>query len=186
MQEHPANVQPDAIGLDVAVKPFSNDAAAQGVTMMEQIADKLVPVSEAIRYRKRAQVAEQQLDQARSELEQLQQQFGESQETIHSLERRQKIDALLADAETIDLEAARLLTEVTVQNMDDEDVAAAVDDLRRHKPYLFRHRQHTMASAMPARLLTTQNDHAQQAAERAVSSGDRRDLLHYLRLRRKT
>lgn len=146
-------------------------------------ADKLVPVSEAIRYRKRAQTAEQQLGELRDRFTQLQTQLDSSQDTITSLERRQKIDALLTDSDAIDLEAARLLTEISVSQMDEPDVSTAVSDLRRQKPYLFRHRPRPSDSAMAPRVeLPAAQD---VAAQRAAATGDRRDLLDYLRLRRK-
>lgn len=144
--------------------------------------DKLVPVSEAIRYRKRAQTAEQSLEALQSSFAQLEKQLGESRDTISALERRQKIDALLTTHDAIDLEAARLLTEVAVTQMDEPDVSAAVDELRRHKPYLFRHRAAPSDSAMSARM--GHEPPTQLAAQRAASTGDRRDLLDYLRLRR--
>ncbi len=147
-------------------------------------ADKLVPVSEAIRYRKRAQTAEQQLGELRDRFTQLQAQLDSSQDTITSLERRQKIDALLTNSDAIDLEAARLLTEISVSQMDEPDVSAAVSDLRRQKPYLFRHRPRVNDSAMAPRV-DLPAAQASAAAERAAATGDRRDLLDYLRLRRK-
>jgi len=142
--------------------------------------DKLVPVTEAIRYRKRAQTAEQQLDATRSKLAELRTQLDESQELIASLERRQKIDALLAESDTIDLDAARLLTERIVLEMSDPDVRTAVEDLRRHKPYLFRQR-HARSSAAA---LGESVQAVDQVAAEARTTGDRRDLLRYLRLRR--
>ena len=64
--------------------------------------------------------------------------------------------------------------------------AKAVDEVRRRKPYLFRARE----SASPA--LSPRVDGAERAlapvehaAQQARSTGDRRDLLAYLRLRRK-
>lgn len=146
--------------------------------------DKLVPVSEAIRYRKRAQTAEQQLEELRDKVRSVSHELDEANQTISSLERRQQVDALLTDADAIDLEAARLLTEQAVLTMDDPDIELAVDDLRRHKPYLFRRRHDTSGSAMAPSIHDTGHDPAEQAAEQAAKSGDRRDLLRYLRLRR--
>ena len=160
---------------DVKEKPESFEATD------EQVADRLVPVAEAIRYRKRAQTAEQQLDATRSELEQIESQLTESQQLIASLEKRQKIDALLAESDVIDLEAARLLTERVIEEMDEPDVKLAIDDLRRHKPYLFHRSQ--QARLMSAAVQTTGHELDHVAAE-ARASGDRRDLLRYLRLRR--
>jgi hypothetical protein len=147
-------------------------------------ADKLVPVSEAIRYRKRAQAAEQQLEEINNEISAMQAKLTEASQTIVGLERRQKVDALLTDAETIDLETARLLTEQAVALMDDPEVELAVEDLKRHKPYLFRHRQANGVSAMAPSIDPQGHDPAELAAEHATKTGDRRDLLRYLRLRR--
>jgi len=144
--------------------------------------DKRVPVTEAIRYRKRAQSAEQQLQDAQQQLQDFQSQLEASQQTITALERRQKIDATLSESDAIDLEAARLLTEIAIESMDDPDVKMAVDDLRRHKPYLFRHR--ATASTMPAHLPDDADHLADRAAVKASTTGNRRDLLDYLRLRR--
>ena len=146
--------------------------------------DKLVPVSEAIRYRKRAQTAEQQLEQINDELRAMGAKLQEANRTVAHLERRQKVDALLMESDAIDLEAARLLTEQAVLTMDEPDIEMAVDDLRRHKPYLFRRRHDPDDSAMAPSLHPNGHDSAEQAAEQAARTGDRRDLLRYLRLRR--
>ncbi len=130
------------------------------------------------------ETATAQLD---TQLTELRQQLAEAKGTITALERRQHIDAMLAEEETVDMEVARLLTETAVSRMSQPDVKLAIDDLRRHKPYLFRQRPRGgSGGAMGARLhgspLTLTRD---EAAQRAATSGDRRDLLSYLRLRRK-
>lgn len=147
--------------------------------------ERLVPVTEAIRYRKRAQSAEQQLSDLQARLQESQQRYEQAEQAIHSLERRQKMDALLTEADAIDLEAARLLTEAAVQGMQEPDVAVAVDDLRRHKPYLFRDHADMPGGLALAPRLEGVDDPLAQAAEQAQHSGDRRDLLRYLRLRRR-
>lgn len=164
----------------------SADRQATSNEEMDQIntADKLVPVGEAIRYRKRAQTAEQQLERLNEELRDVGVKLDEANQTISGLERRQQADALLVDAETIDMEAARLLTEQAVLMMDEPDIKLAVDDLRRHKPYLFRRRHDPDLSAMAPTIQPTGHDPAEQAAQNAARTGDRRDLLSYLRLRR--
>jgi len=157
----------------------------ESVTPTTSVEDRMVPVSEAIRYRKRAQAAEQQIESIRNEFNQLKESYEQSQEIVHDLERRQRIDALLGESEVIDLEAARLLTEVTVRSMDEPDVAQAVEDLRRHKPYLFRQVGGEAASVLSPELENDIPDDLTQAARHAQTSGDRRDLLRYLRLRRR-
>lgn len=146
--------------------------------------EKLVPVTEAIRYRKRAQAAEQQLQEFQEQMQQHQQQLEAAQQTIDRMERRERIDTLLSESDAVDLGVARLLTEQAVEQMDDPDVDMAVRDLRRHKPYLF-HRRSTASPAMAPRTGTDPQGPADHAAERAADSGNRRDLLDYLRLRRR-
>ncbi len=119
----------------------------------------------------------------RDELATTQAALAEAQQTITALERRQRIDALLAESDAVDIEVARLLTETAVATMDEPDLQRAVDDLRRDKPYLFRRQSAAGASAMPAR-----SDDAppptQAAAQQALATGNRRDLLRYLRMKR--
>ncbi|MEM1445183.1 MAG: hypothetical protein AAGF84_03950 [Planctomycetota bacterium] len=145
-------------------------------------AERMVPVTESIRYRKRAQHAETQAESLQQRVDELTRTLSENEQTIAALERRQRIDTELAKADAVDMEVARLLTEVAVSDMDDPDVAEAIDDLRRHKPYLFRSRGRAARNMGPAAhdLASPLED----AAERAIASGDRRDLLQYLRLRR--
>ncbi len=178
MSEEQSTVQQDTSHADEAA-PRQDQADAQ-----PSQGERLVPVSESIRYRKRAQVAEQQLADTKGHLQDTQAELEQVRQTMDKLERRQHIDALLADADAVDLEVARLLTEMAVEMMDEPDVKLAIEDLRRHKPYLFRQRL-VGASAMPARGHDTADHQSQQAAEQAAVSGDRRDLLRYLRLRRK-
>ncbi len=147
-------------------------------------ADRLVPVGEAIRYRKRAQTAEQQLEDLNEEVRVMRAKLNEADETIVGLERRQKVDSLLTEADAIDLETARLLTEQAVTQMDDPEIELVVSDLKRHKPFLFRHKQSQGFSAMAPSIENHGHDPAEQAAEQATKTGDRRDLLRYLRLRR--
>ncbi|WP_432798402.1 hypothetical protein [Poriferisphaera sp. WC338] len=146
--------------------------------------ERLVPVTEAIRYRKRAQVAERTVIEMRNDLEKLEQDLSESQDLVDYLERRQKIDSLLSESDAIDMQAARLLTEMAIEQMEDPDVRLAVDDLRESKPYLFRKRGPGHALAMPVRDQLDQGDELYGAAEAAASSGARTDLLRYLKLRR--
>jgi len=145
--------------------------------------DATVPVGEALRHQQRARAAEQRLEALAAERDRFKQQLEQTQQTVAALERRQKIDQLLAESDTVDLEAARLLTEVAVAQMDEPDVKLAVEDLRRDKPYLFRAPE--SVSAMSPALDPPPGAPQEDAAARAAQTGDRRALLAYLRLRRK-
>jgi len=124
-------------------------------------------------------------DQALQEqVQTLNDELAAARQTIDALERRQRIDALLADQEAVDLEAARLLTEVAVAEMPDADLASAVAELKRDRPYLFRSPTRGMHAGVMAPRSEPEPTAPLQAAEQAARSGDRRDLLRYLRLRR--
>ena len=129
-----------------------------------------MPVSEAIRYRKCAQLAERQLEEARDEIERL-------QKELNLVRNNNRVEALLREADAIDMGAAKLLTEAALYAMDEPDVVQAVEDLKRHKPYLFK--------PNPDRHTEGDLTDLQQASDIAKQSGDRRDLLRYLRLKRR-
>lgn len=156
----------------------------------DQTDPTLVPVAEAIRYRKRAQAAEQQLHETQQRLQTLQSQLAEAQASASRLERRQRIDALLIDAGAIDLDAARTLAEHALGQSSGgdggdnaPDPAAVIAEMQRRRPYLFRRATHAGNGLMSPRLEDASPLEA--AAERAAETGDRRDLLAYLRLRRR-
>jgi hypothetical protein len=174
-----------------AGREMSDDRSAEvsSSSSSSSSAQRVVPVAEAKKYRKRAQSAEQSLEDVQRELQAKSQRVMELEETIAELERRSAIDQLLIEAEAIDLEAARLLTESAVRQMDESDVAEAVAELKRAKPFLFRQRKPS-ASNMSARIDGANGAHAasdaiEHAAAEAHATGDRTDLLRYLRLRRK-
>ena len=90
-----------------------------------------------------------------------------------------------SEADAIDIESARLLTEMAVASMDAPDVEAAVAELRSRKPRLFRSSQ-PRAFAQSAVEDGAVDEPIAQAAADAHATGNRRDLLRYLRLRRET
>jgi signal recognition particle GTPase len=147
--------------------------------------ERFVPVSEAIRYRRRAQTAEQCLAELKGQLQDTNVELEQSRSLIDKLERRQQIDEVLSESDAVDLEVTRLLTEAAVEMMEDPDIREVVEDLRRHKPYLFR-KQSVKATVMGAHPRGPGRSEVNQAAEQAAATGNRRDLLRYLRLRRKT
>lgn len=117
----------------------------------------------------------------------LEQQLAERDQTITSLERRHTLDGLLRDAEAVDLDAARLLTEAAVASMDTPDLALAVQDLRREKPFLFRQSPRTASAsgALSPQTAGGDSELLEQAAADAAATGDREDLLRYMRLKRR-
>lgn len=144
---------------------------------------KLVPVTESIRYRRRAQAAERELAELGQRCDQLQQSLEEAEQQVARTERRRQIDQMLIESDAIDLEAARLLTEAAIEQMDDADVSLAVSELRQRKPYLFRRASAPVGGMSPKS--RRNGPPIDDAAEAAAVTGDRRDLLRYLRMRRR-
>lgn len=107
--------------------------------------------------------------------------LAQAREALDAAERRHAIERELIRAKAIDLETAALLTEAAIQNMDDADVAHAVAELRRAKPFLFRN---APAGSAATAAIDDGNGELTRAADAARETGDRRALIRYLRLRR--
>ncbi len=150
--------------------------------------ERLVPVSEAKKYRKRAQAAEKILEDFKVELAEKDEALHKQRQNIADMQRQRSIDELLVDSETIDLETTRLLTEMALSEMAEPDVEQAVAQLRKRKPFLFRSTAHG-ATALSPKAENNQTSLArsiERAAADAHSSGNRTALLRYLRLRRRS
>jgi hypothetical protein len=141
-----------------------------------------VEQTETMRWRQRAMELEAQLAEARTALDEAGRALEEAQRALGESERRRRIEQALAGAGPIDTEAAFVLVEHAMSGMKEPDVAAAVAQLRRTRPWLFRPAAESSASAgigagpAPGAI--------GDAAREAAATGDRRALLRYLRARR--
>jgi hypothetical protein len=92
----------------------------------------------------------------------------------------------LTAAKAVDLETARLLTEAVIAEMDEPDVVLAVRELCDRKPFLFGAKRHAASGgvAMSPDQVRGGDEELSTIAQRAKSSGDRSELLRYLRARR--
>lgn len=154
----------------------------------QQRGERLVDVSEAIRYRKRAQSAEQkqatleqELVESRTEVERLNKNL--TQMTIE----RQLIDKLVS-AGVRDLEAAVIISRARLEEDKKATAADVVEQLKKEKSYLFSDSvisatAGTRTSGVKDRLSGTASA-LERAAKKAGKSGSRTDLQEYLRARR--
>jgi len=167
----------------------------EGSEEPEQRGEKLVDVSEAIRYRKRAQAAEQkktileqELTEKQAEVERLNQNL--SQMTIE----RQLIDKLVS-AGVRDLEAAVIIGRTKLQDDKETTAADVVEQLRKEKSYLFSDTQAAAVSPFDKLRASTKTSGVkdrlsgatgtlERAAKKAATTGSRADLQEYLRARR--
>ncbi|MGA2265411.1 MAG: hypothetical protein ABSH10_03160 [Phycisphaerae bacterium] len=163
---------------------------------------RLVPVSESIKYRRRAQQAENrlqeieqhvvelkaQMDHRSEELALAEAQRDEARSQLVAAANQRSAERYLMEAGVVDLEAANLLLSKRLDlagDPDDEAIRRNVEQLLLDKPFLLR-----PAASLPPSTASPRSERlgpfAQlaQAAERAVRTGSRRDVAEYLRLRR--
>ena len=160
---------------------------------------KLVPVSESIRYRKRAQGAEKKAETLAEELSQAKSQIAEMNEQLRNVQLEQKLVKKLVAAGAVDLETAVLVAKAKIGDVtsacrrdfaegEETDLDGCVEQLKKEKQYLFSGPDkigETAKRTAGVRDRTTSGQTSlERAASRAAKSGSRTDLQEYLRLRR--
>ncbi len=149
---------------------------------------KLVPVSESIRYRKRAQGAEKKAETLEEQLAQAKSEIAEMTDKLGSMEAEQELVRKLTAAGSIDLDAAVLIAKVRLKESGDADLESVVEQLKKDKQYLFAEK--TSAGLVAQKTagvkgsVVNNQTVLERAAKKAASSGNRVDLHEYLRLRR--
>lgn len=144
-----------------------------------------VEVNEEVIWKARAREAEEKLAACEARVVELEGELISANESVVLTQRRGEIERELTAAKTVDLETACFLTEATIGEMDEPDVTIAVRELRTRKPYLFQCQTHgkTGMGTMSAHA-GGGGDGLGNLATSARSSGDRNELLRYLRARR--
>jgi len=144
-----------------------------------------VAISEDVIWKARAEEAEEKLAVCEARVGELEGELSSANEAVVSTQRRGDIERELTAARAVDLETACLLTEATIGEMDEPDVAVAVRELKARKPFLFSCATHstTGGSVMSSQMGSGSNGLGRMASS-ARSSGDRNELLRYLRARR--
>ena len=155
----------------------------------EQYGDnaKLVPVAESIRYRKRAQSAEKQLEDLNEQLAQARSETAKMSEQLNDIRLEQNLMRKLATAGAVDLEAAVLIAKTRLDGDSNTNHDSVIEQLKKEKQYLFTGGKETLA----AKKTSGAKDRAQnnqtvleKAAKKAATTGSRTDLQQYLKLRR--
>ncbi len=200
-------------GIDAMTNQFQEQtqeisAAADVETHSPDMSDslgreaRLVPVNEAIKYRRRAQQAETSLQQFEQRLKDTQSQLAERLEQLASAEAqrdelrhqidtmhvRSSAEGMLRDAGVTDIETAMALLDkrgAFSEDLDAKQVQQAVDQLLQAKPILT-----TVSPVLPGKTASPRLDgfasdaRLAKSAAQAARSGNRRDVAEYLRLRR--
>ncbi len=155
--------------------------------VMEGDESKLVPVTESIRYRKRAQVAEKKVEELTEQLSQSQKQTLSLSEQLDEVRADQKLVNKLIAAGTVDVESAVLLAKARMQEQKDLDVDDVIEQLKQDKQHLFKKSSYNVTVSRTSGAKDRTSDGyavLANAARKAADSGSRRDLHEYLKTRR--
>ena len=148
---------------------------------------RFVPVTESIRYRKRAQSAEKKVEELAEQLSQSQKQASNLSEQLNDIRSEQKLTNKLIAAGTVDVESALLLAKVRMSEREDVDVDDLIEQLKKDKQYLFKNSGVNVTSTRTSGAKDRTSDVRtvlSRAAKKAAASGSRSDLQEYLKARR--
>jgi hypothetical protein len=149
--------------------------------------EKTVPVSESIRYRRRAQAAEEKAGVLEAELSEAKTKSQEIAAQMEELAIENKLISRLVAAGTSDIETAVLLVKTRIK--DAAEIDAAVAQIAQEKPHLFTQSSSQTAQSKTASAKDKTAPAAsalQRAARRATQNAHSRASLHeYMKLRRK-
>ena len=132
-------------------------------------------VTDDLLWRRRAIAAEERLADLEKQLDQARSAIGQA-------EQRARLEREAQAMNAVDVETVVLLAQAALAGMDAPDVGAALRDLKRRKPFLFR--AAPSAASMAGDPGDPGDAQLARALEEARTSGDRQALLRYLRLRR--
>jgi hypothetical protein len=155
--------------------------------VIEAEESRLVPVTESIRYRKRAQSAEKKVEELTEQLNQSQNRAMNLSEQLNDIRTEQKLTQKLIAAGTVDVESAILLAKARMQEQEDADVDELIEQLKKDKKYLFKSSGENVTSTKTAGAKDRTMDVytvLTKVAKKAATTGSRRDLQEYLKARR--
>ena len=166
------------------------DSGAEVMTGRSDSNDlKLVPVTESIRYRKRAQSAEKKVEVLAEQLARAKSDVAALGEQLNDIQIEQKLMQKLAIEGAVDIDTGVLIAKSRMKGKTDADLNEVIERLKEEKQYLFgdssdkgRIKPKKTAGARDR----VQNSQVilERAAKKAAVTGNRADLQEYLRMRR--
>ena len=148
---------------------------------------KLVPLSESIRHRKRAQSAEKKIEDLAEQLAEAKTGAKTTAEQLRQVQVEQKLVHKLAAVGTVDLETVLLIARARMEGETEADMDSVIKQLRKEKQHLFVSMSGTAVAKKTARAkerIEGSQTVLERAAKRAATTGSRTDLQEYLKLRR--
>ncbi|OQA00872.1 MAG: hypothetical protein BWY69_01540 [Planctomycetes bacterium ADurb.Bin401] len=163
------------------------DTEINGSEEQEQRNEKLVDVSEAIRYRKRAQLAEQKKTILEQELADRNSEIEKLNKNLAQMNVERQLIEKLVWAGVSDLEGALIIGKNRIEQNSKATASEVVEQLKKEKSYLFNDARTVTASGKTSGVkdkLSGTKGVLERAAKKAAQSGSRTDLQEYLRARR--
>ncbi len=149
---------------------------------------KYVPVSESIRYRKRAQGAEKMNEELSKKLAEAELQNEELVKQVSRMKMEEQLTSKLVAAGAVDVEAAMLIAKARIEGAEKADVDGCIEQLKKEKRYLFGGLDGVSSAGRKTAGVKERADGGktalETAAKKAVQSGSRADVQEYLKLRR--
>ncbi|MBN1765253.1 MAG: hypothetical protein JW860_08355 [Sedimentisphaerales bacterium] len=152
---------------------------------------QLAPMTELVGYRKRAQAAEQKVEELSRRLEESQQEQKNVQARLSEMERENELSQHLQRAGVNDMEVALLLVREKAQGSEEKaDLSKAVSELQNERPWLFDGPSDASAARLAGLTAGRQKtrdsakNRLSQLGRQAQQSGSRQDIRQYLRQRR--
>ncbi len=165
------------------------DLVSQGLSEDESLgADRLVPVGESIRYRKRAQTAERKLQEISEQLSESKVDGEKLKVELEAMRLDRKLSSCLVSAGVNDLETAMLVARERMDGKGVEDVDSVVEQVRNEKVYLFGGFEMPAAAERTSGIKDRSSAGKgvlESVAKRAAVSGSRSDVQEYMRVRRR-
>ncbi|MEN6385568.1 MAG: hypothetical protein ABFD79_10265 [Phycisphaerales bacterium] len=174
--------QNDAENLSSEEQEQSSDSAAERIE-----AGKLVDVSEAIRYRKRAQLAEQKKTILEQELVSKKSEIEKLNKNISQMKIERELIDKFVSAGVRDLEAAVIIGRSKLEKDSETSASEVVEQMRKEKGYLFNEPSSVKVSSKTSGVkdkLSGTTGTLERAAKKASQSSSRAALQEYLRTRR--
>jgi len=166
-------------GVDEESQVLSEDTGSDG--------ERMVPVGEAIRYRKRAQGAEKTAASLEEEIRQLRASNELLSDELREVRMEQELTSRLSAAGACDIEAAVVIAKARMERSDEDDIDEVVSQLRKEKSYLFESERGGSISRRTSGVKGAQGGERrvlEARAKQAAESGSRRDLHEYMRAKR--
>ncbi|MEN6308978.1 MAG: hypothetical protein ABFD91_14615 [Anaerohalosphaeraceae bacterium] len=132
----------------------------------------------------KTQAADQELCDTRRKLEETESLRQQLEQTLSQVRTEQRLRDKLTAAGVADMEAAILLAEQRLTQNKDAKPEQVIDQLKREKPYLFTP-QVAPQAMQPTRGKKDKTGPAQAQQNTKPASADRRQLMQYMKTRRK-